>query len=154
MGVKPVMSIRNMNEWAKLHSSVQAFTIFTFIQCVAKVDTHSGFPLRDNKHGSVWINLLSWNRAIIGKPTCCCTGVFFSLLLNDPTIMLNHTVTKNEFTPPFFFVQDVCLMHGSTTFLYVDRIINFSEIKIKTGYSYTIICWMLNQFWIMKFCSF
>lgn len=151
------MSIRNMNEWAKLHSSVQAFTIFTFIQCVAKVDTHSGFPLRDNKHGSVWINLLSWNRAIIGKPTCCCTGFFFSLLLNDLTIMLNHTVTKNEFTPPFFFCSSCvldALGYGSTTFLYVDRIINFSEIKIITGYSYTIICWMLNQFWIMKFCSF
>lgn len=57
--------------------------------------------------------------------------------------MLNHTVTKNEFTPPFFFCSSCvldALGYGSTTFLYVDRIINFSEIKIITGYSYTIIC--------------
>lgn len=57
--------------------------------------------------------------------------------------MLNHTVTKNEFTPPFFLCSSCvldALGYGSTAFLYVDRIINFSEIKIITGYSYTIIC--------------
>lgn len=151
------MSIRNMNEWAKLHSSVQAFTIFTFIQCVAKVDTHSGFPLRDNKHGSVWINLLSWNRAIIGKPTCCCTGFFFLYsLMTQPSCLITQWLRMNLLRHFFFCSSCVldALGYGSTTFLYVDRIINFSEIKIITGYSYTIICWMLNQFWILKFCSF
>lgn len=42
-------------EWAKLHSFVHAFTIFTFLHRCAKVNTHSGFIPSDNSKGLVWI---------------------------------------------------------------------------------------------------
>lgn len=57
--------------------------------------------------------------------------------------MFNYIVIKNEFFLLFFFclscVFDV-LGYGLIIFLYVDRIMNFLEIKIIIGYFYMIIC--------------
>lgn len=73
--------------------------------------------------------------------------------------MLNHTVTKNEFTPPFslscvLVIDMIQEVMAEQLFVRIQIHTFFSEIKNITGYSYKINCWMLNQFGIMKFQNF
>lgn len=59
--------------------------------------------------------------------------------------MLNHTVTKNEFTPPFssscvLVIDMIQEVMAEQLFVRIQIHTFFSEIKNITGYSYEINC--------------